>query len=116
MYKRPYNPHTRYYLRGLAGLYLLYLAWSLRQELTKPGFMKLAPILFTLIGLAFAGTAAYAIFWKDTPPEEWSQDDPSGEEAASGEDAVSEENDDEELPSAGASEEPALPQAGEEEE
>ena len=70
MSKRPYNPQTRYYLRGLAGLYLLYLAWSLRPELTKPGLMKLAPIFFALIGLAFALSAAYAIFWQDKPTEE----------------------------------------------
>lgn len=102
MNKRPYNPQTRYYLRGLAGLYLLYLAWSLRQELTKPGLMKLAPILFVLIGLAFGLSAAYSIFWKDKPEEE-TEESPAEEDSG-----------DEDAPAPEAEDAPALPEGDEE--
>ena len=91
MSKRPYNPQTPHVLRTLAGLYLLYLAWSMRGELTRPGLFKLAPILFGLAGLAFVVLGFRALFFAP-PPADYAEDESHEDEESEDE----EDTDDEE--------------------
>ena len=91
MSKRPYNPQTPHVLRTLAGLYLLYLTWSMRGELTRPGLFKLAPILFGLAGLFFVVTGCRTLFFAPPPAAE---DEPHEDEEGEDEEDIDEEEDD----------------------
>lgn len=94
MSKRPYNPQTPHVLRTLAGLYLLYLAWSMRGELTRPGLFKLAPILFGLAGLAFVVLGCRALFFAP-PPADYAEDESYDEEEEASDEADESDESDE---------------------
>ncbi len=71
--KRPANPRARATVRILAGGYLIYLAWSMRDSLSDP-LLAVFAALFVLVGAAFVGTALYSLYQQNQASDEENED------------------------------------------
>ena len=65
--KKETKPYTQMYLmiRLLAGGYLLYTAWNLRDGFSEDPLLIAAAAVFTVIGLALAAHAGWKLYKKE---------------------------------------------------
>lgn len=62
--KKAHKPDTQMYLviRLLAGIYLMYTAWNIREGLAEQPLLVIAMAAFALIGAVLAAHAGWKLF------------------------------------------------------